>query len=507
MSRRSITTVAAVIAVLLAAPRVVAQQNSTGWGSGPAAVRTVGWGTATAKAPDKATAKPAAARVTSAAPTPMPANAPAKPAAPPVKAAEAKPKAVTESIALRWPTESLTTAPPAAHDTAARTVLLWPIPSPGAEPPVQALTAPPTPTAPPAPAAPIDTAPPAPSPAPAPRQVEQAPTPRPVATAAPKPTAISHRWLDAQTLNLATRYRYVDTSVGVVTANQLQHSETVKVRFTFDKAGRYAVVAGLGTGTSFTGGWNNAGVGTPNDLLWTLSLKQLYVSATPWKGLEAQYGGLYFVRGEGTEITTYDNDAYLAGERVTVKRPDLFLLDEVSATTGYLGDLSTLNFLRRYERLSESNYYQVLVGKKLGKAVGASADVTSVSGVRTGRSAFSVKAPKTLGVDLLRVEAYHRFGKAATGYAVSAEKSFVKKLTLGVGTADIDMAYGGLNADRFNKGQRWFLNGSLTIVPELSVLTFYQHAFGNDVAVSNRSRLDVILQFNALKALQRAHWY
>ena len=148
MSRRSITTVAAVIAVLLAAPRVVAQQNSTGWGSGPAAVRTVGWGTAPAKAPDKATAKPAAARVTSAAPNPKPANAPAKPAAPQAKVAEAKPKAVTESIALHWPTESLTTMPPAAHETAARTVLLWPIPSSGAETPVQAPTPAPTPAPP-----------------------------------------------------------------------------------------------------------------------------------------------------------------------------------------------------------------------------------------------------------------------------------------------------------------------------------------------------------------------
>lgn len=334
----------------------------------------------------------------------------------------------------------------------------------------------------------------------------QVPATRP-APAPQKPTLISHRWLDAQTLTFATRYRYVDTSAGVVTANQLQHSETVKVRFTFDKAGRYAVVAGLGTGTSFTGGWNNAGLGTPNDLLWTMSLKQLYLSATPVKGLEAQYGGLSFVRGEGTEITGYDNDAYLAGERVTVKRPDLIVFDEVSGTMGYLGDLSTLNFLRRYERMSETNYYQLLIAKKFGKAIGVSGDMTSLSGVSTLRSAFSVKAPKVLGVDLLRAEAYHRFGKEANGYAISGEKAFTKRLTLGLGTADIDMAYGGLNADRFNKGQRWFMNGSLTVFPELSLLTFYQRAFSNDLPVSNRSRLDVILQFNALKALQRARWY
>jgi hypothetical protein len=38
---------------------------------------------------------------------------------------------------------------------------------------------------------------------------------------------------------------------------------------------------------------------------------------------------------------------------------------------------------------------------------------------------------------------------------------------------------------------------------ELSVQLFYQHAVANNYTMSNRSRLDVILAFNVLKALQR----
>lgn len=321
------------------------------------------------------------------------------------------------------------------------------------------------------------------------------------------PAPLTHRWLDVQTLNLTVRYRRIVTTADVVTANQMQHSETVKARFTFDRSGRYALVAGLATGATLTGGWNNAGIGTPNDPQMQMSLKQLHLSASPWRGVEAQYGGLYAVRGENTEITSYDNDAYLAGERITIKRPGRLHLDEISATAGYLGDTSQPNFFRRYKRLSERDYYQILIARKIGKSAGVSGDLTGVSGVRTLRSAISVRAPKTVGLDLIRIEAYHRFDAAASGYAIFAEKVVTKRFTAGLGTADIDLNYGGLNGDRFGKGQRWFVNASLAIVPELSVLTFYQHAFSNSVPLPNRSRLEFLLQFNALKALQRARWY
>ena len=327
------------------------------------------------------------------------------------------------------------------------------------------------------------------------------------ASATAPPPLISHRFLDIQTLNLSIRYRHIETSAGVVSANHAQHQETIRARFTFDAAGRYAIVGGVGTGNTFIGGWNNAGIGTPNDLALVMSLKQLYVSAAPITGLDAQYGGLFVARGDNTEITSYDNDGYLVGGRLSVKRPDVLALDELSATVGYLGDTTTPNFLRRTDRLSQANYGQLLIAKKFSATFSASADVTRVDHVRTVRSAFTLKAPERLGVDLLRVEGYRRVDSAASGYAVFAEKALTTRATVGIGAANVDLAYGGLNADRFGKGQRWFANGSVTIVPELSLLAFYQHAFNNDEPLTNRSRAEIILQFNALKALQRAHWY
>lgn len=329
----------------------------------------------------------------------------------------------------------------------------------------------------------------------------------PSAPAPPQPAAGLHRWFDVQTLLMSARYRHIETSAGVVTANHLQHNELVKARFLFDAPGRFAVVAGLGTGATFTGGWNNGGVGTPDDLMLRVYLKQLYFSATPVKGIEAQFGGLYIGRGENSEITSYDNDGYITGERLTVKRPGVVWLDEISGTIGYLGDTSTPNVLRRTDRLSQTNYAQMLAAKRLSNDVTLSADYTRVDKVDTWRSAITIKSPSTIGLDLVRLEAYRRVQGAATGFALFGEKKLTSRLTAGIGVADVDLNYGSLNSDRFGKGRRWYLNGSLLITPELSVLTFYQHAFNNDVALANRSRFELILQFNALKALQRLKWY
>ena len=182
------------------------------------------------------------------------------------------------------------------------------------------------------------------------------------------------------------------------------------------------------------------------------------------------------------------------------------IVKKSDVTVGYLGDTATPNFLRRTDRLTDTNYWQVLVAKKQGR-LGWSTDLTSLADVRTWRAAMTAKVPSLRVVDLVRGEAYHRFDGDASGFAVAAEKTVRKRVTLGAGLADIDLNYGGLNADRFGKGRRWFATGNVTLVPEITLLTFYQHAVGNGVALPNRSRLDVILQFNALKALQRAKVY
>lgn len=311
------------------------------------------------------------------------------------------------------------------------------------------------------------------------------------------------RWFQLQTATISTRYRFVENSSGVMTNSQAQHREAFKGRFKFDAQGRYSLNAGVFSGSSFTGGWNNTGWGTGRGFT-NLYLKQLYFSAQPVKGLELQYGGLYFLRGEGTEITTYDDDAYLVGERVSLKRPEKFFFDEISITYGYLGDLNQPNINKRYHRLKQSNYHQFLLSKKLGKRAALSADYSFQSGVETMREAVKVNTKELRVIDSFCFENYQRLDvKSNYGFAVYGEKNLLRRLTLGGGYAQIDPNYGGLNGDRFNKGKRLYLSSTLALSPEFSVSTFLTRAVGNDFAVSNRTRLDVIFSYNLLKSLQR----
>jgi hypothetical protein len=168
-------------------------------------------------------------------------------------------------------------------------------------------------------------------------------------------------------------------------------------------------------------------------------MKRLFLAAAPVKGLDVSYGGLSVARGEATEMTSYDNDGYIVGERISVKRPKQVYFDELSFTNGYLGDISTPGFTDRYTRLDEVNYRQMLVGKKFAKWIGVSADVTRLAGVSTVRAAVNAKVPQARVIDTVRYEEYRRLGAAgAYGFSAYGERAIGKRLTAGAGFADID---------------------------------------------------------------------
>jgi hypothetical protein len=326
------------------------------------------------------------------------------------------------------------------------------------------------------------------------------PAPKPPAKPAP-----SHRWYEAQAIQLDARYRLIETSAGVRSSNALQHRQTFRGAFKFDAKGRYTLQAGAGSGSSFTGSWDNAGPGTGEGEV-NLGVRYLYASAAPVKGLELQIGGIGLVRGESTEITSYDNDGYVMGERLTLKQPARFYLDEISVSAGYLGDTNTPSVFDRADRLDDHNYTQVLVGKKLGTRASVSVDWTGVAGVDTWRQGVRVATKETGVVDAVRLELYQRTtGDDAAGFALAAERLLPHKLSLAGGYASVDRNFGGLNGDRFNRGNRVFVDAKLPLVQDLSLNVFYGRAVGNDYAVANKHRFDIVVGYNVLKALQRAN--
>jgi hypothetical protein len=338
------------------------------------------------------------------------------------------------------------------------------------------------------------------------------PVPGPVpAPPAPEVSPVAHKStivrktgtprVEFQNITLSSRYRYVENSKGLVTNNQLQSGLTMKFRSRIDAAGKLTVNAGLFTGGSFTSGWNNSGAGT-GDLVTNLYLKHLWVEAKPFEGVQLQVGSLAIQRGESTEITSYDNDGYITGERLSLKQPKLFWFDEVAVTYGHLGDLNTPQAYRRLNRLAESNYHQFFAARKVGR-VSFSADYTFHSGVETLREAGKIDTTGTGIADSIQFEAYQRLDKKpASGFAVFGERSFTKRIKAGIGYATLDPDSGGLNGDKFNRGNRAYMTSTFVLTPQLSVATFVQQAVGNGFPVSNRQRVDIQLNYNLLKRLQ-----
>jgi hypothetical protein len=157
------------------------------------------------------------------------------------------------------------------------------------------------------------------------------------------------RWLVFELASVSTRFRHVESLMGVTTASNQQHQVAIKSALRLDPAGRLTIHAGLFTGDTFSFGWNNTGPGT-GIAQSRVCLKQLYLDAKPLGGIDVQVGGLEFARGESTEITSYDYDGYLVGERLAIRRPDRVLLDEVTLTFGFLGDLRQPNVFARLAR-------------------------------------------------------------------------------------------------------------------------------------------------------------
>jgi len=315
------------------------------------------------------------------------------------------------------------------------------------------------------------------------------------------------RWFELQNATLNLRYRYVDTSAGRVTTSQLQHRETLRGRAKFDSSGRYALNFGIFTGVRFSSGWDNTGWGI-NDAQKNLAFKALYASAQPWKGVEAQVGGLYIVRGESTEITTYDEDGYITGERITVRRPDALFFDEISATSAYFVGGTTPDAVpvrKRFPKFKNQNYKHYLLDKKIGKRAAVSTDYTHEAGRTTWRQGIRLKMHESRVIDSVILEAYERTeGDPHRGFAITIDKTLTQSLSMNGGYASIDPNYGPLNADRFNIGNRAFIMTTYTFSPQLLASFFITTAVGNNGALPQKTLSNAVVTYNVVPLLKRS---
>ncbi len=303
--------------------------------------------------------------------------------------------------------------------------------------------------------------------------------------------------LEVQSLTLGLRYRMLENQLGSRSQNWSDHHQGLKLRLKLDRAARYSLTAVAFNGDSFQASWNLRGLrdGESSNRVF---LKQLYVTGKPRKDVEFQYGGLPIVRGESSEITSYDNDGYLMGQRLTLSPKHV--VDGITVTAGYLGDLRQPSVTRRLHRLSDVNYGQILVRKKLSERLTATADFTEDDEERTLRQGIVIRPAR--GVDLVRIEAYERVsGARAAGGAITVEKPF-GRTRLAASFASVDDHYRPVNGDRYGRGRRLSFTSTTALTPDISLQFFVTRALDDDLVMGNRTRFDVHIRYE-LAALLR----
>ena len=304
--------------------------------------------------------------------------------------------------------------------------------------------------------------------------------------------------LELQSVTFGLRYRMLENQLGSRSQNWSDHHQGLKLGLRLDRAARYSLTAAALNGDSFQAGWNLRGVrdGQSSNRVF---LKQLYVTGKPAEGVEFQYGGLGLVRGESSEITSYDNDGYLTGQRLTLSPKRV--VDELTVTAGYLGDFRDPSVTRRLHRLSEINYGQVLVRKKLTERLTATADYTDEDGERTLRQGLAIRPSR--GIDLIRLEAYERVsGTRGAGGAITVEKPF-GRTRLAASFASVDDHYRPVNGDRYGRGRRFSLTSTTTVTDEVSLQVFVTRALNDELVMGNHTRLDVHVRYELAGLLRK----
>jgi hypothetical protein len=190
-------------------------------------------------------------------------------------------------------------------------------------------------------------------------------------------------------LGFDARFNYMDREAGPVTDRSLQYRLRSRVRVDLRKDGSPFFVVRAETGKGFDNSWNNTGVGL-GAAQSVVNVKSVALHQKFGHGIEAQAGGLDFDPGAGTDAVYASGDGHMTGYRSVFTGARAGLPDRLSFTAGYVGDFDTPNFFSR-ARMDRVNYYQVLLERRLGESIRASAEVDSIRGVAFGRTAVEFR--------------------------------------------------------------------------------------------------------------------
>ena len=176
------------------------------------------------------------------------------------------------------------------------------------------------------------------------------------------------------------------------------------------------------------------------------------------------------------------------------------------ATVGHIGDYGTPNVFRRLDAMADLNYGQVLLGARVGPRVNVSADYTYEDGRDIIREGATIRVPgKAAPLTSIKLEAYQRVSdEAGQGFNVSGDLRLSRALTVTAGVTHIDQnyvipGYMSPNADRYERGTRFYSQGTYALTRDLSIGWFHGEAFNIDYDIPNEQDQELAqLKLNTL---------
>jgi hypothetical protein len=317
------------------------------------------------------------------------------------------------------------------------------------------------------------------------------------------------RWFDMQSGIVGIRNKsFVPYSTkGGPWISQIHYSASFSWSFKFDPKGNYKLNFAAGTGKGFVGSWNNTGVGH-DAFVRKFFLRQLSLAAMPLPGLELQYGGFGTVRGDWTDITDLNNNGFLMGERIRIRRPDKFFFDEISLTGGALTDIDNPDVFDRFRRLDKLNYYQCFVVKRIGENVSLSGGYDSYYGDDLLHQAVEITIKNLPVADSILFENYERLNNLpAWGFGLTFQKTLFSRWLLSAGVSSVERYFVPLNSERLGRGHKIYFLSRYPIWRELSFVVSGTKAFNIDFPLAFGERFDVSFTYDVQKALKHAHLF
>jgi hypothetical protein len=322
-------------------------------------------------------------------------------------------------------------------------------------------------------------------------------SPGPASAQTDEPVRIG-RWVAIREAELGVRVRSQRGSDGAPNIQRLEHRVAVGGRFAFDQPARRRVVFGAYTGNGYGSGWNASGPG--GTFSPAVYLKHLFAAVSIGRHLEVEYGSLYPIPGRSTTTVGYDNDGYLAGQRVRLTKATR-LFDQVTATYAHFGTSGPRHFTGRLATLWRPNLAQVYVSKAVTPGWSVAGDYLAGAGTHTVRLALA--GTNRLGLDNLGVEAYREMAQPrGVGLGAHATRALAPGISLRIGYGDIDSRQALLSGTEFFDGRRVYAQAEMRFSRAWSGRVLWTQAFANRRPISAVRRVEAGLWWNVL-ALHR----